>query len=398
MTAYYAILHLFVDGICALAMFGAFIPREDGYFSILLYNFCAFALQMPFGVILDALYLAAGKRQGDGRKRGWKWQEADIAFLTAAAGVACTIAGAVSHPIVLGVGNALFHVGGGVGTIREDFSKGWKGKGLGVFVAPGAFGLYLGTLAGKNGLWREYFWAAGILAALLCLGMAGRGSCLLMAASRKAGKKEGGFGMAASRKAGKKRGCFGIIASREAGRKEGRFGMDAPKSGAGSKGKYFSVTACCFAVVVLRSYLGMSVTFPWKAGAAAGMCSVLALVFGKMAGGFWAAGERSGKAAAASLGLAALCYLFSDVMPIGLAALFFFNMTMPITLYWMACCYPKMPGLAFGLLTFALFLEFLPGYFGILPEIAGNVLGCAGSLVSLAFLLVIVIGKGIGRE
>jgi len=121
MAAYYAILHLFVDGICALAMFGVFIPREDGYLSMLLYNFCAFALQMPFGVLIDLIASDGGQdtaKPKAGGKRGWKWQGADIAFLTAAAGVACTIAGAVSHPIVLGIGNALFHVGGGVGTIQ----------------------------------------------------------------------------------------------------------------------------------------------------------------------------------------------------------------------------------------------------------------------------------------
>lgn len=55
MTAIYSILHMFVDGVCALAMFGVFIPQENGYFYMLLYNFCAFALQMPLGIILDAL-------------------------------------------------------------------------------------------------------------------------------------------------------------------------------------------------------------------------------------------------------------------------------------------------------------------------------------------------------
>ena len=55
MTAIYSILHMFVDGVCALAMFGVFIPQENGYFYMLLYNFCAFALQMPLGIILDEI-------------------------------------------------------------------------------------------------------------------------------------------------------------------------------------------------------------------------------------------------------------------------------------------------------------------------------------------------------
>ena len=166
-------------------MFGRFITEDNGYLYILLYNFCAFALQMPMGVVLDAL-------DAD-RSEGW-----DYALATAALGVFCTILGAVTHPVILGIGNALFHIGGGVGVTKADraerstvssssasflpagssqdidsaavflpmdtsLSKGllpeeplpgtWYGQGLGIFVAPGAAGLYLGTLAAKNGVW-----------------------------------------------------------------------------------------------------------------------------------------------------------------------------------------------------------------------------------------------------
>ena len=103
MTAIYSVLHLLVDGMCALAMFGRFLPRGNGHLYILLYNFCAFSLQMPFGVALDALCGSGKERRGE------------VPFLFAAAGVLCTIAGVFTHPVILGIGNALFHVGGGVG-------------------------------------------------------------------------------------------------------------------------------------------------------------------------------------------------------------------------------------------------------------------------------------------
>ena len=151
MTAIYSVLHLLVDGMCALAMFGRFLPRGNGHLYILLYNFCAFSLQMPFGVALDALCGSGKERRGE------------VPFLFAAAGVLCTIAGVFTHPVILGIGNALFHVGGGVGTIREDTAKGQKGRWLGIFVAPGALGLYLGTLSGKNGSWNLWIPGTGIL-------------------------------------------------------------------------------------------------------------------------------------------------------------------------------------------------------------------------------------------
>ena len=75
MTGIYAALHLLVDGMCALAMFGRLLPRGDRALAILLYNFCAFALQMPLGVALDAL---CGGRRG---------RETDFPFLFALAGV-----------------------------------------------------------------------------------------------------------------------------------------------------------------------------------------------------------------------------------------------------------------------------------------------------------------------
>ena len=43
-VAVYSVLHLLVDGLCALAMFGVFLQREKDYLYSLLYNFCAFAM------------------------------------------------------------------------------------------------------------------------------------------------------------------------------------------------------------------------------------------------------------------------------------------------------------------------------------------------------------------
>ena len=142
MTGLYAAIHFLVDGICAWAMLG----RLGGdYGGLLVYNFCAFALQLPLGAVLDRL---------GGRK---------MPLCFAAVGCALTILGALSHPAVLGLGNALFHVGGGVDVIRD----GGKCEKLGIFVAPGALGLSLGgLLAGKS------FWlllpAAVMMALFLC--------------------------------------------------------------------------------------------------------------------------------------------------------------------------------------------------------------------------------------
>jgi len=336
MTAIYSVLHMLVDGVCALSMFGYFASDEKWYLYVLLYNFCAFALQMPLGVVLDAW----SERKGKCRNCVCPH------FLFALLGVLLTLVGAVTHPIVLGLGNALFHLGGGVGTIAEDNAKGWRGRGLGVFVAPGAIGLFLGTQLAKND---------GVIVGVLC---AGTGMLLLCV-----------WGWFVSKKLTKD--TIG----------EKNITIKTPS---------MLLILGCFFVVVLRSYLGMTITFPWKTTLLSGVLAVLATALGKCAGGFLAAGFGWRKATAVSLGLAAICYLFSTHMPVGMFAVFCFNMTMPITLYLLVQELKKMPGFAFGILTFGLFLGFLPEYCGMDMLMDGRFLGCVGSFVSLLILLVCV--------
>lgn len=357
MTILYSVLHMLVDGMCAMAMFGTFLSGRDGYYYLLLYNFCAFALQMPLGVVLDCLCL----KLADRKER--------LPFFFAVAGVLCTGIGAVTHPVVLGIGNALFHIGGGVGTIYEDRAKAWRGKGLGVFVAPGALGLYLGTQIAGSGIESIAFPFICLLMLLLCAGAA----YILRAhgGDRKDGASEN-----------QENGALAAQGNEAAWEKR-RFS-------AGS----LRLTICCLAVVILRADIGMAVIFPWKTTVFLGVISVLAIVCGKAAGGFLAARFGYLKTAAFSLALAALCYLFSDAAPAGLAALFLFNMTMPVTLYLLICEMPRLSGFAFGLLTFGLFLGFLPEYFGIQPAVSGSLLGCVGSVVSLLLLLIGIRQKG----
>ena len=92
------------------------------------------------------------------------------------------------------------------------------------------------------------------------------------------------------------------------------------------------------------------------------------------------------RAAGWSLGLAAVLYCFSgDPLP-GLLAVFFFNMTMPMTLWAAARILPGAKGFGFGLLTFALFMGYLPVYLGW-PAVFAQPWACAGAaVVSLAVL------------
>ena len=302
MTGLYAAVHFLVDGVCAWAMLGRL---GGGYGGLLVYNFCAFALQLPLGAVLDRL---------GGRKTPlcFAWW-----------GCALTVLGAWLHPAVLGLGNALFHVGGGVDVIRD----GGKCEKLGIFVAPGALGRFAGGLLAGKMPWLTVF-AGAAMAALLCF-------------VRSPGEL-----------------------SAEPSRKNPVF-----------------LAGCCFFVVVLRSFVGFQVVFSWKTGALA-FAAVLAVVLGKMAGGVLAARFGSRAVTVCSLTAAAVCYAWGEIPAFGLLALLCFNMTMPLTLYALWRRFPRFPGTVFGSLTTALFVGFLPTYYGINLPIGGLL----GSILSLVLL------------
>ena len=80
MTGIYALVHMAVDLSCAFLVYTYVLGGEQWYLWLLLYNFCAFALQMPIGAAADRLdrnscvaavsytHLDVYKRQGEGQE------------------------------------------------------------------------------------------------------------------------------------------------------------------------------------------------------------------------------------------------------------------------------------------------------------------------------------------
>ncbi len=316
----YSAAHFWVDLSCAALFFHRLYASPAFSVCLLVYNFCAFALQMPLGLLVDRL----NKNRLLAVAGCWLTALAWLSPLPLLTAVAA------------GVGNALFHLGGGIDVLNQSREK---AAALGIFVSPGALGLALGKLWGRAQGLPVWPVPAGLLLA----------GAMLLLPGRQGGLSSGNRPVSL----------------------ETPFGLWP--------------LLPLFLVVVLRSYMGMNQAFPWGSGGW-GMLLVPALALGKAAGGFLmdTAGPR--RAAVGSLGLAAGLYLLSALPLPGLLAVFLFNMTMPITLWAAARILPGAKGFAFGLLTFGLFLGFLPTWLDWPGLLTGPLGPAAGALLSLGLL------------
>ncbi len=328
MLAAYSAAHFTVDFSCAFLMFSVVKQAGDWMLCMLIYNFCAFALQMPMGIIADRLN-----------------RNCIVAVLGCVL-VGLSFAFAFSPLLcaaLAGVGNGMFHVGGGVDVLNISEKKAGA---LGVFVSPGAFGIYFGTMLAKRG-WAAPFIFIVLLAAMIPL---------MLSACKAAG-----------------------TAVRSANRP---LSLESARSK-----KTILCIAALFLVVCLRSYAGMLMNFSWKSEPVWSLAAVCAVVLGKTAGGF-AADRLGGRMTSAiSLGAAAVLFIFSQNPFAGTAAVFLFNMTMSVTLFEVARIMPGAKGFSFGLLTFGLFIGFIPSYLGVSLPMANSVILVFVSAVSLAFML-----------
>ena len=325
----YSAGHFLVDLTCAYLMITlTAVAGESRWLCLLLYNFCAFAMQMPAGLCADRLNRNAA---------------------VAVTGLALTLIAFAAFPIpilcavLLGIGNCLYHVGGGVDVLHFSETRQWM---LGVYVSPGAIGLFLGSLLAQKQILSLPVGFALILiaSALISLG-------LHLTHSLRSPS-----------------------------------GNVPPSIETVGRAPVLAIMAL-LAVVVLRSYVGLTLTFPWKTGVWS-LLAVLGVALGKAAGGFVADHIGAVRASVVTLSLCAFLFAFSNYAPCGLLAVFLFNMTMPLTLFAMARLFPGARGFAFGALTFALFLGYLPTHLGLAAPFAGQGWWYAAQVIlSLALLV-----------
>lgn len=313
--------HLLVDALCASTLFGALAGEESFSVLILVYNTLAFSTQCLVGLAADRV-----------RKHA---VSSSAAMVTVILGFALPLPAALKV-ILIGAGNSVFHVASG--TMTLEMSEGKAGP-LGVFVAPGAIGLTLGTLFPQLGI---YFAVLLFFAAIL----------LPLVFRWKA---------------------------------EPGLRREIPSSVQGKQKLNLLPVLLLTLAVAVRAIGGTAVSFPWNTTAITALALTACVFAGKTAGGFIADRLGARFTALISIPVAALLIAFATkYMPPSLIGQFALNLTMPVTLYLLFLAMPDQPGFAFGLAASALW----PGTIG------GKMMTLSGGKLSLLVLISFLFGLG----
>ena len=308
-----ALLHFLVDGLCLCCLYLIVFPFSFSYLTgiFVVYNVLAFLTQPLTGLLADRM-----------RDRHWMLLAAVVLLLAAVMTVTFGFSfAAYLAPVLLGIGNSLFHVWGGKQVVLK---AGNDTRALGLFVSTGAFGLAVSMVFFSLSL--LYFF-------LLAL-------CLLAVAYLKLEQNDVRVGNALQEK---------------------------PWSNRIEKSRWLLLLVVV-AFVMFRSFVGESFTSAIVKDNMVVLLIGLTAMLGKMAGGWLARRMGIMLTLAAVLVVVSGCLLCrSSERYVMLTGLFAVNCTMPVTLYWANGLLKGREGLAFGLLAAALIPGFLLSTFPLWP-------------------------------
>ncbi len=290
--AAYAFSHFALDFVCFFTLFSGAAKGEHAALAILIYNALAFGLQAPFGALADRV---------------------DDARPMAVLGLGLVAVGAMAFSrlllstALLGLGNALFHVGGAVAVLRHCPGD---ARSAGIYVAPGALGVALGTLLAATGVFSPI-------------------SCILLVLV-----------------------CVLVILALGPGAAVGTVPKQTPLEpaplGAGA-------VMLCLATIGIRSFAGFAANLPGLL-----LLGGFAAFLGKFLGGMFARKIPWNVLALLGAGIGGLALAFFGGSAFIYVGVFFFNLAMPLTLAALMRSLPGRVGLGFGLTTLALFVGWLP--------------------------------------
>jgi len=300
----YGLMHAAIDASCVMALFSTIFVHQltpfNAFYLIVGYDVLAFAGQAFLGLMVDKLRFSRG---------------AVLAGIALSAASLLTLKVEPYTSVVFaGVGNALFHLGAGSLSL---FVQPGRATPPGIFVAPGALGLGLGIWLGKGQTLLTWPLLLALLAAFVVA-------------------------------------LFYDNPSIPAVRKPKPLAVQWPFLAFGLL--LFSIT--------IRSLVGMGGSYACPKATIISFGLVSAAFAGKALGGILA--DRLGwiETSVGALLLSAPLIAFGhDNSLLIISGMFFFQMTMPVTLVAVASILPGRPAFAFGMTCLALVLGAVPTFY-----------------------------------
>lgn len=329
-----AVLHALVDASCAAKLYSSAgslsVQQLSSWF--FLYNLLAFSTQAIIGGFLDVL--SQRQKRLSGNFSSGKYKSLSLYLIFAVSGALIVALGAAfsfflpAAICLIGMGNSLFHVGGGGYSL--SVSEG-KAAGVGIFVGPGSLGLAAGILFPRM---KQIY--------VLVLVLAGA-AVFFMGTKRSSRHVEKPL--------------------REASHREAQLRATPIRS---PWVLALTATLLCLAVA-FRAFGGSFPGYSWKKGIPAMLIAAAIVTAGKIAGGFAFDRFGAGKTIIVSSILATpVIVFFSGNEPASLLGIFALNIAMPVTLVLLYRCLHQYPAFSFGLAASVLF----PG--SLLGQMAGT--------------------------
>lgn len=300
-----AFQHSLTDSVSAYVVLSSLRVNINSYRNIimfvLIYNFVAFGTQFIFGYLSDKFGLG------------------QIYVLLSTLVAVSAIIFQDAHPLIpillVGFANSLFHIGGG--SIVLKTSK-YKAAYSGIFIAPGAIGLLLGTVYANSAVFKVILTVLILIFFLINFYM----------------YKNYDY------------------------RKENVGIREMPITSKGVS----TLLLCLLSIVAIRSLVGFSLPFPWRSTLPNVVLVFTFFIFiGKVLGGVIA--EKFGliKTALLSLSFSILLILIGKTIPlVGMFGILLLQMTTAITLVLIYRALPDNPGVSFGFTTLAIFVGATP--------------------------------------
>ena len=289
--------HLMIDlmGIYLIRIIARDPSIEHLIFYFIIYNLIAFGFQVIFGYLADV------------KKLYVLFTILGIALPL----LALQLDNIGIYAIILStLGNAMYHVGGGVISVNLYPNKAAP---AGIFVAPGAIGVFLGGYLSR--LDNSYILHVSVIALII----------LILSVIVFANHKE----------------------------------LTEPKP---IKESFIKVIGLIFGVVLIRALVGLNILYPWRSDLELTLFLLTISIFlGKFLGGILGDKFRYKKIGLIGLLVSLpLIIIGYEIEIIGMLGAFFFNLTMAITLFIIIDSLGKYKGFAFGITTLALFIGYLP--------------------------------------